>query len=288
MIEVDQLQRFIFENLPIRGEVVRLQHAYQEVSERHPYPLVVKQFLGQTLVASSLLSATLKYQGSLILQIQGDGPISLLLAQATAEQHLRGLANWDAERNISEHFATAVGKGHLVITIDPGIKKERYQGVVSLEGDSLARIIENYFQQSEQLDTFILLASNETTAAGFLLQLLPEVDPTKVIENKAILWEHILQLAQTLTSDELLNLPNTNLLHRLFHEEDLRLFAPETVQFICHCSRDKMAKAIFTLGHEDAIALLKQHKIIEVTCEFCRKQHQFNASDVETIFKEKP
>ncbi len=286
MSQTDQIQRFIFENLPIRGEIVRLHDSYQEVSLRHPYPETVKQFLGQTLVAVSLLSATLKYQGSLILQVQGDGPISLLLAQANSEQQLRGLANWQDDELVSDDFAKSVGQGRLMITIDPGTGGERYQGVVNLEGKSLAQVIENYFHQSEQLETHLYLTANNDGAAGFLLQLMPENEAVHVNERKGLLWEEIKHLAATITDDELLNLPNEQLLHRLFHEHDLRLLSEQDVMFSCRCNQERMANAILTLGKTDALALIKEYKNIVVTCEFCRKEHAFNAQEVNEIFKE--
>jgi molecular chaperone Hsp33 len=277
----DQSQRFIFNEGMVRGELVNLTESYQEILKRSPYPQYVQELLGQSLVAVTLLSATIKFQGSLILQTQSDGPVSLLLAQANALREVRGLAKWKEE--VVNDFSQAVGKGHLAITVDPGKGTERYQGIVELTGNNLSQVIENYFIQSEQLPTIIILAANSTTAAGMLLQLLPQAKHED--EN---FWQHIEFLARTLTSDELLTLSPEQLLHRLFHQEDVTTFDPNPIRFVCRCSRDAMAKAILTLGHEDAVKLVSEHQVVAVTCEFCNKQIDFDRIDVERIFADNP
>jgi len=279
MIFKDQSQRFLFNEAPVRGEIVNLTESYQEILKRSPYPLVVQELLGQALVAVSLLSATIKYKGSLILQTQSDGPVSLLLSQANTLHEIRGLAKWQGE--VSEAFPLALGKGHMAITIDPATGNERYQGVVELKGMSLAQVIENYFYQSEQLPTIVMLAANATTAAGLLLQLLPQAKH----EDKNF-WQHVEHLARTLTNEELLTLPPEKILFRLFNQEQVNVFDPQSIQFVCRCSRDAMAKAILTLGHEDAVKIATEHQVVSVTCEFCNKQLDFDRIDVERIFNE--
>lgn len=275
----DLLQRFVFDNIPVRGQIIRLQQSYHEISSRHSYPLFIKKILGQALAAASLLSTMLKQGGSIILQAQGDGPLNLLLAQSNASQQIRGLAEWKNDITV-EHFAAAMGKGHLAITLDPGVGGERYQGIVPLIGNSLAEVLENYFIQSEQLPTFLYLVSNEDAIAGFLLQAMPNTSAEKQNDQQ---WEHVVHLAKTLTEDELLNLSFDAVLHRLFHQEQVRLFDPQPVVFQCTCSRDAMARAVRTLGYKDAVELSKQ-QIVTVTCEFCRKQHNFDRIDIERIF----
>lgn len=276
MIEYDTLQRFMFEQTNVRGEIVRLRASYQAVSERHAYPKAVKQLLGEGLLSAALLSATIKFDGSLILQIQSQGPINLLVAQSTHDLHLRGLAKWDTTIN---NLTPTFGTGHLAITIIRN-ESERYQGIVSLEANNLAASIENYFKQSEQLATYILLAADENTAAGILLQQLPDV----VTESSENFWEHINYLARTLTNQELLTLPNLEILKRLFHEEDIRLFDTEPVTFRCNCDIGRMEKAVAVLGETEAKKLLNEDKTITVTCEFCNYHYQFDAIDIAKIF----
>jgi molecular chaperone Hsp33 len=273
----DSLIRFVLENRPIRGEIVYLDDSYREVMNRHPYPLEIQKLLGELLASASLLSATLKYEGSLIIQIQGNGPISLLLAQSDSERHIRGLAKW--EGNIPADFNEAVGQGKMAITIDPGKGSERYQGIVELRGNNIARIVENYFYQSEQLPTYLFLCADESRAVGFLVQSLPQ-EQNQITED----WFHIEELVRTLTAKELLELPAEIILHRLFHEETVKIFEPQPVVFYCRCSRDAMAKAIYTMGKEEARKLAEEHQVVSVTCEFCNKKEDFDRVDLERIF----
>ncbi|HEV2614893.1 MAG TPA: Hsp33 family molecular chaperone HslO [Gammaproteobacteria bacterium] len=276
-MQQDTLVRFILENRPIRGEIVYLDESYREVMNRHPYPLEIQKLLGELLAGASLLSATLKYEGALIIQIQGNGPISLLLAQANSERQLRGLAKWEGE--IPADFNQAVGEGKMAITIDPGIGVERYQGIVELRGNNIARIIENYFYQSEQLPTFLFLCANESRAVGFLVQSLPQ-EKNEILED----WLHVEHLVRTLTEKELLELPPEKILYRLFNQETVKIFEGQPVSFYCRCSRDAMAKAIFTMGKEEARQLAEEHQVVSVTCEFCNKKQDFDRIDIERIF----
>lgn len=278
MKDQDKLIRFIFEDAPVRGEIVHLDASYREILKRHAYTVEVQQFLGQALVCASLLSSTLKYQSSLILQAQGEGNLSLLVAQANSKHEIRGLAKWTGE--VSPEFEKAIGKGHLAITIDQGIGKERYQGVVELKGENLARVIENYFYQSEQLPTWLFFCADKNAAAGILLQLMPDSDDDKAKDY----WEHIGHLARTITPEELLSLEMKSVLHRLFHQEKLNILAENPLKFVCRCSRDAMAKAILTMGRVEAHSVIEEKQVLSVTCEFCNKQLDFDRIDVERIF----
>ena len=279
MIEHDTLQRFIFENSNVRGEIVRMRASYQAVSERHPYSSNLKQLLGQALATTALLSSTIKFDGSLILQTQGSGPLKLLVAQSTHDHHVRGLAQTDEENLYFEDFASAIGKGHLAITIIPK-EGERYQGIVAITGNNLADTIETYFQQSEQLPTILLLASDQESVSGLLLQNMPDLQT----EAKQYFWEHVVHLARTLSSPELLELSNQEILKRLFHQEDIRLFDSEPVSFRCDCSIERMERALLTVGHEEIKSILTEYKKVTVTCEFCNYQYNFDAIDIENLF----
>lgn len=277
----DTLQRFIFENTNVRGEIVRLRASYQAVSDRHDYPLLVKQLLGETLAVTTLLSATIKFEGSLILQLQGDGPLKLLVAQSTHEHHIRGLAQWEGE--VLQSSLKPMGEGRLAITIIPN-QGERYQGVVEIVGNSLASSIENYFAQSEQIPTCLILAADENVAAGLLLQSMPDVET----EDKQNFWEHVLQLTRTLSSKELLELRNQEILKRLFHQEDVRLFETAPVSFRCDCNIDRMERAIIVFGYEQTMEIFSTHKHVTVTCEFCNRHFDFDKVDIERIFASGP
>ena len=221
----DTLQRFLFENSHVRGIFIHLGKSYQTALNRYDYPEVIAEQLGQALVASTLLSATIKFDGSLIMQTQSSGLINMLVAQCSHDRHIRGLARWQ-ETMLTEAAGNVYGEGHMTITID-NQKDERYQGIVSLSGGSLARSIENYFKQSEQIQTHIWLAADHQQAVGMLLQHLPGK------EFDQDLWNRIEALGTTLTREEMLSLSTVEVLYRLFHEEEVRLFEAEPISFRC-------------------------------------------------------
>lgn len=273
----DTLQRFLFEEHPIRGGLVRLDSTFRAARDCHAYPLALAHFLGEALAASALLSASIKHHESLILQVQGDGPVRLIVAQCTGERSLRGLVRWTGSVH-DKTLTDACRNGLLVITIDPGKGQERYQGMVQLVGSSLAQAIESYFVQSEQLRTRLWLVADERSAAGLFLQRVPgdPADPDA--------WSRVQELGSTITSRELLELPNYELLYRLFHEEDLRVFESEVVTFGCRCSRERIARVLHSLGRGEIEAVLHQEGHVSVTCEFCNRTYQFDAVDVSQLF----
>jgi len=277
MRQYDILQRFLFEDSDIRGELVHLKACINALSERHPYPKPVLQLLSQALTAVSLLSATIKFEGSLILQTQTDGAIHLLVAQSDNNQHIRGLAKWDEQRLQDTHL---LGNGHLAITIIPdNAKEQRYQGVVSMSEESLSLTLETYFAQSEQLMTKVWLSADDNISAGLLLQKLPNTQ-----KQTWEYWEHIEILANTLTEKELLYLENEEILRRLFHEEQVRLFEPTPVIFQCQCSIEKMEQAIVTFGKQAIEEILQTQQVVDVTCEFCNRRYEFDRVDIARIF----
>ena len=271
----DTLQRFLFENSHVRGIFIHLGNSYQTALNRYEYPTIVAEQLGQALVASALLSATIKFEGSLIMQTQSNGLINMLVAQCNHERHIRGLARWQAHL-LPDQPSNPYGEGHMTITID-NKTDERYQGIVDLAGGSLARAIENYFKQSEQIQTHIWLAADEQQAVGMLLQHLPGKEPDQDI------WNRIETLGTTLTREEMLSLSTEEVLHRLFHEEEVRLFEDEPVSFRCSCSRDKVANMLRALGTDEVHDILKEEEKISVGCEFCNQQYEFDAVDAEEL-----
>lgn len=287
----DTLQRFLFENLAVRGELVHLDATWQAVLERHDYPPAVQNVLGEMMAAVSLLLATLKFKGVLIAQIQGTGPVSLMVVEGSSEKTLRATATLKegvddfSDGSLSGLFDDA----RLVITLEPE-KGERYQGIVALVGESIADALTDYLLRSEQLDTGIWLASDTKQAAGLLVQKLPETEKTKsnLIEFADIDgWNRIQQLSSTIKSEELLHLDADEIIHRLYHEEDIRLFEEEHIAFRCHCSRDRVARMLLSLGAVEVKDMIDEHTNIEVVCEFCNHKYSFDAVDVEQIFSAK-
>jgi len=276
MPDNDRLFRFIIENTPVRGELVHLNATWQAILERSDYPDNVRNLLGEAMAACALLAATIKFDGSLILQIRGDGPLHLLVAQATADGTLRGVARWNDD--VPAHDLQAIfGNGQMVMTIEP-TQGDPYQGIIALQGERLKDAIENYFSQSEQLNTVLWLASDQQACAGFLLQEMPGYDE----DDEA--WERAYHLAATLTAEEILQLPTKELLHRLFHEDDVRLFEPEPVSFRCSCSRDRIASMLLSLGPKEVQDILQEQGKIKVDCEFCNAHYEFDSVDVEALF----
>lgn len=273
----DTLQRFIFEGTPVRGELVNLSASWQAVLERHDYPPAVRDILGELMVAAALLASTIKFKGSLIVQLQGSGPITLMVVECTSDRTLRGLAHWNGDVNPGS-LEQVMGTGHLAITIDPEGGMRRYQGIVGLEGENIAQALENYLTQSEQLNTSIWLAASEQTAAGMLLQKLPgETEDQDT-------WNRIGHLGATITKQELLELSGIEIVRRLFHQEDVRVFESEPLSFRCHCSRDRVGNMLKGLGRHEINEILAEQGTIGVHCEFCNQYYEFDRVDADQLF----
>lgn len=276
MKEQDVLRRFLFEDLGIRGQWVKLTQSWQEAKSHQQGEEDLQQQLGKAMVAVAMLSATIKFKGSMILQTQGDGRIKTLVAQATDDRKLRGLVRANDAVPTAEH-QDLFGLGQLVLTITPD-SGQPYQGIVPLQKSDLASSLENYFSQSEQLKTRLWLFASETDAVGLLVQELPEKERDKDD------WERIEILANTITSEEIIALDCEQLLHRLFHEEKVRLFDAESVEFKCSCSRKGIERTLRALGRAEMDDILQEQGSIEVDCEFCGKHYSFDHVDVEAIF----
>ncbi len=274
----DSLQRFLLENTPVRGEIVHLDATWRAVLERRSYPERLQSLLGEMMAAAALLSATLKFDGSLIMQMLGNGPVKLLVVEATSGQTLRATAKWDGEIPQGD-LATLLGDGRFVISIVPEGETQTYQGIVGIEGDSVARVLEHYMEQSEQLETRMWLASDSRQAAGMLLQKLPAT-----ASHDADAWNRATQLGGTIRPDELLGLPATRIIHRLYHEEDVRVFDPRPVAFRCSCSRERVTSMLRMLGREEVQSIIEERRSVEVDCEFCGRHYAFDAVDAEQVF----
>lgn len=272
----DTLQRFLFDKAGIRGELVHLDATWKAVLERHDYPPVVRKVLGEMMAAGVLLIATLKFKGRITLQVQGNGPISMMVVECTSQRTVRGLAHYKDE--VPEHgLAEQFGDGRLAITLEPE-QGERYQGIVALEGDNLSEAIEGYLDRSEQLATRIWLVADGEKISGMLLQKLPGND----VEEED--WYRVTALGATITDSELSELDQREVIHRLFHEEDIRLYESEPVSFRCNCSTERVANALRGLGHDEVMDIIKTEGIIDITCEFCNRNYRYDAVDAEGLF----
>lgn len=274
----DTRQRFLFEHAPIRGEIVRLDATWRAVLERRDYPPALRDVLGEFMAAAALLVTTLKFKGRLIMQAQGHGPVTLVVVECTSEHTLRGLAHWQGEVNPAP-LSEMLGDGKFVITIDPENAKERYQGIVELEGATVAAALEHYFAKSEQLDTRLWLAADTHQAAGMLLQKLPQ-EPHHDLDA----WGRALHLGGTVTRQELLTLPAPEIVHRLYHEEDIRLFSGQPVSFRCSCSHERVEAVLRMLGHAEVRGILAEQGQVGVDCEFCGQHYEFDPVDAEQVF----
>lgn len=277
----DSLQHFLFENTPIRGNIVHLNHTYQQVLQHQTLPLVLKQALGELMAASALLSATLKMEGTMVLQLQSKGALKLLVVECSSTLEMRATAKWD-ETRIDEiangTFLNLVKNGRFVITLDPK-EGEAYQGIVAIEGETIAEMLQHYMLRSQQIDTSLWLHCDAETASGMLLQKLPEQ-----LELDADAWNRLNILANTITNDELQTLAPEQLLTRLFVEEDIRLFEAKSTKFQCSCSKSKVSAMLRMLGVDEVNSILNERDNIEVNCDFCNKQYLFDAVDAAALF----
>lgn len=291
MHDRDGLRRFLFERYPIRGHLVRVDAAWRALSEHRDYPVPVRNVLAEAVAATLLLAGTIKFDGVLSLQLQGDGPMPLLLTQCTSGLGVRGLARCGAA-GAAHRLDELVGDGHLMVTLESEDKSRRYQGVVTIGGARLADSLQRYFENSEQLPTRLWLFADANGASGMLLQKLPgssnpesggEADREDACLEDA--WRRVKLLGDTLTHQEMRSLADREILRRLFHEDDLRLFDPAPVYFRCRCSRERVGNMLHALGEEETRAVLAERGEVEVCCDFCNRTYRFDAVDVAELFR---
>ncbi len=270
---MNEVQNFIFEGLGIRGAIVRLGDTWAKVLAEHRYPADVRELLGEAVAATVLLTTGLKSTPQISLQLQGEGPIRLLLIQCSSELKVRGMAQW---QNAAAD-EPLLGQGRLTVNIDTGEDGRRFQGIVPLAGPKLKECLEEYFSQSEQLPTRLMLTGAGNTVAGLLLQALPGNDASDSS------FETAAALAGTVSVDELLTLPATELLPRLFSEFTIRLFEPRTVSHDCRCTPEHLAGVVRMLGADEVNSLIDETGQVEMTCEFCNRAFRFNEAEVTRI-----
>jgi molecular chaperone Hsp33 len=286
----DQLHRFIFDDSDIRGEIVTLARSIDDAFAHQDYPAPIKHLLGEFLTAAALLSRTLKFAGSLSLQARGDGDLPLIMAEVNHQKKIRCVAQANTPEGLENRsLASLLGKGILSIIIDPD-KGERYQGIVALEGDTLAQCLEAYFLHSEQLPTKIWLSvessgHNSAVASGMLLQRLPQ-QLASIEENQEI-WETQSHLASTVSNEELLSLDHKTLLTRLFHERGVRVFEAEPIAFSCSCSRERTNQTLTQLGQATLQDIIEEEGELIADCHFCGFQYHYSSTDIDLLFAAK-
>ena len=297
MHDRDCLHRFMFEQYPIRGHLVHLDTAWHALIEHREYPAPIRDTLGEAVAASLLLAATVKFEGVLSLQLQGDGPVHLVLAQCTGGLGVRGLARYregvprgegtgiDAG---PERIVDLIGAGNITVTLETDDGAQRYQGIVPITGRRLAESLQVYFENSEQLPTRLWLHADAQGVSGMLLQKLPaaEAPGARAVEAAAVedAWRRVQLIGETLTPEELRTLADADILHRLFNEDDVRLFEPAPVYFRCRCSRERVSRMLQSLGDAETRSVLAERGEVEVRCDFCNRAYVFDAVDVAQLF----
>ncbi|EFM87341.1 33 kDa chaperonin [Actinobacillus pleuropneumoniae serovar 2 str. S1536] len=274
----DKLYRYLFQNRAVRGEWVRLNDTFTETLNTHQYPKAVQNLLGEMLVATSLLTAIMKFEGTITVQIQGDGPLKLAVVNGNEKQQLRALARTQAEIADNASLSEMIGNGVLVISIMPN-DGERYQGVIALDKPTIRECLEDYFIRSEQLQTHLVIRTGEyegkAVAGGLLLQIMP--DGTGTPED----FEHLMTLAETVKDEELFGLEAEELLFRLYHEEQVEVYPPQETEFHCGCSRGRSGNAILLLPMEEIDEMLaEKNGVIDMQCECCGTQYFFDKNAI--------
>jgi molecular chaperone Hsp33 len=304
---MSELHKFLFDGLPVRGMVVRLTDAWQEILARRraddahaTWPWPVTRMLGEMAAASALMQANIKFNGALIMQIFGEGPVKVAVAEVQHDLSLRVTAKVVGEVAADAHLQQLVnvnGRGRCAITLDPKERlpgQQAYQGVVPLNAShgggqpNLADVLEHYMRQSEQLDTKLVLAADNNVAAGLLIQRLPAEGEANLkameVDEQMEHFHRIATLTASLTGDELLQLDVETILRRLFWQEKILRFDPQTPRFACTCSRERVTGMIRGLGREEAESILAERGEIDVTCDFCGQHYRFDAVDAAQVF----
>ncbi len=287
----DTLKKYLFADQSTRAQVVHLEQAWQTGLEHQHYPDCIRNLLGELVAASVLLAGNLKFDGSLILQIQGDGPIALLVVECTSDMDIRATVSLRENQPIPhsgtvQTLLNTQGEGRFTVVLTPRQNNSDfrpYQGVVPLEGDTVAEVLQAYMRGSEQLDTRLWLAADGSRCAGLLLQRLPAQGGQSIVDSLET-WERALALGSTVQAQELLQVDADTLIHRLFWEEDLLAFDPQSVRWHCPCSRQRVSNMLRMLGRDEVEQILSERSTIHVSCNFCGKPYEFDAIDCASIF----
>ena len=287
----DTLLKFSFTGARVRGELVQMADTWRDMTAHRRYPPAVMRVLGETVAAASLLASNIKFNGALVMQIYGDGPLQLLVVECQSDLALRATAKVRDEPIADDiplrDLINRNGRGRFSITLDPKDPlpgQQPYQGIVALEGDTVAEILQTYMRQSEQLETRLWLASNDAAVGGLLLQRLPNDSAADAASPDDAAWAHLLALAHTVTSEELLDLSPDDVSHRLFWQESLEHYPRLTPRFRCTCSRERIVKMLISLGQEEVDSIIAEQGSVSVTCEFCGRKYSFDPVDAAQLF----
>jgi molecular chaperone Hsp33 len=284
MSQFNVLNRYLFTDAHARGELVQLSSSFKSIVKNHNYPAGVEKLLGELLSATCLLTATLKFEGDITVQLQGDGPVGYMSVSGNNNQQMRGIAKM-AEETSAETLQTLIGKGTMIITIRPNVG-EAYQGVVALDKETLADCLAHYFEASEQIPTKIWLFSDteQQLTAGALVQLLPDGDGSMENKEKQLSdFEHLCQLTNTIKSEAVFSLEAEALLYRLYHQEQVNIFEPQAVTYVCGCSADKCLSAISQIEPSEIKAILAEQGKISMTCDYCITTYDFDELSLQSF-----
>jgi len=288
----DQLKKYLFEDRSVRVQAVRLHETWQHAQEHHQYPPAVQRLLGELMAAAALLAANIKFEGSLVLQIQGSGPIALLVVECQSDLSLRGTVKIRDGHEVPadgsmQSLLNVDGEGRFMVVLDPRRKlpgQQAYQGIVPLEGETVAEVLQHYMKASEQLDTRLWLQADGKHAAGLLVQSLPGEGGKAQTSDTSDSLARAIVLAETLKPGELLGADIDTVIHRLYWEEPLIAFEPATVRWHCPCTRERVASMLRSLGEAELQDILAEQGQVEVTCDFCGKPYRFDAVDCSGLF----
>ena len=277
----DTLQRFMFEHASIRGEIAHVGEVYKTIMEQRAYPPMVKRLLGEALVSCLLLAGSIKFEGEVSLQFQGDKRLPFLLVQCDHQLQIRGFANYQIDGEDIDYNAAFLD-GKMALTINQYNQTQAYQSIVPIGSLSMGENMMHYFAQSEQVASRVWLAVNDEVAAGMLLQLMPDQDT----QQREEFWSYAVHIGETISEHELLTLDNPTILNRLYHETELRLYSARRVRFHCRCSDEKMKQVLTVLGEKDVRQLLQEKGHVDVVCDFCNRRYLFDAIDVTLLFRD--
>jgi len=281
-MQSDSRSRFLIETCNVRGQYVHLDNCWAKACARTDYPANVSTILGQAFAATALLAGTIKFEGKLTLQIRGSGDVHLLVVQITNNGNMRGLARWENEPANTIPTEAFGADARMSIIIEADQYSEPYQGIVPLEGESLADAIKHYFAVSEQLKTQVYFAVSDSAVSGLLLQSLP---PSEQMVDDDDGWARACALADTLTEQELLQQAPHTLLHRLYHEEQVRLFDSDRLAFVCSCSKERTDSMLINLGKTEVLDIVAEQGEVSISCEFCDAHYRYDRVDVAALFK---
>lgn len=291
----DHLKKYLFQDHSTRVQAVRLTQAWQTGITHQQHPECIQRLLGELMSAAVLLASNIKFDGSLVLQLQGDGPVALIVAECNADLTIRATATLREGAKIPENatlqtLLNAQGQGRFVVILDPNQSTDMqpYQGIVPLDGETVAQILELYMRNSEQLDTRLWLAADHRCATGLLLQRLPSQGNEDTNPEAEETWRRAVALSETIEPEEMLQVEIDTLIQRLFREETLLAFEPASVRWHCPCTRERVGNMLRILGFEEVQSILRERETVDVSCNFCAKPYKFDAVDCASLFTQSP